>query len=263
MKNFVAAALVAVAAASGASAQTIYSTSFENFANGALPGQLGWATSGAGASTLFQVGNTAGLAATGSKYVRFDSANMNTTVGTSAGRWSWIDQPVTGLGASSSPIIRASINVAMLNSSATRSTTAGLDLYDNTGASRIGAIRMRDDGSVDFLNGQATTLVASLPAASVPLSTYINLAIEANFATNTLKYFINNVEVTGFSAGFATFTGSTGFGDADLYVTRDNPAGSAGGDSALFDDLLIQRIPAPGSLALVGLAGVFAGRRRR
>lgn len=261
MMKFVSAALVAAAAASGASAQVVYSTSFENFANGNLPGQLGWATTAAGASNLFQVGSTAGLAATGSKYVRFDSVNINSAA--VASRWSWSDQPVTGLAGSANPIIRASINVAMVNSSTTRSTTAGLDLYDNTGAFRIGAIRIRDNGSVDFLNGQTTTLVASTAAGVVPLSTYINLAIEADFNTNTLKYFINNTEVTGFSAGFATFTGSTGFGDADLYVTRDNPASSAGGDTALFDDLLITRVPTPGSIALLGMAGVFAGRRRR
>jgi hypothetical protein len=170
---------------------------------------------------------------------------------------------VAGLAGSANPIIRASANVAIINQSTTRASTAGLDLYDDTGAFRIGAIRIRDDGGVDFLNGQSTTLVASLGAGSLSTSAYYNLAIEANFNTNTLRYFIGGVEITGFSAGFATFTGSTGFGDADLYVTRNNPTSSTGGDTAFFDDLLIERIPAPGSLALVGIAGVFAGRRRR
>jgi hypothetical protein len=258
MKTLFAAALVAAVAGSS-SATVIYSTSFENFANGNLPGQNGWAT--AGASALFQVANTAGLAATGSKYVTFNTSGINSA--TTASRWSWIDTPVAGLGASANPIIRASANVAIVNQSTTRTSTAGLDLYDNTGSFRIGAIRIRDDGGVDFLNGKAVTEVASLGAGTLSTATYWNLRIDANFSNNTLRYYINGTEITGFGAGFATFTGSTGFGDADLYVTRTNPAGSSGGDTAFFDDLLIENVPTPGSLSLLALAGIAAGRRRR
>lgn len=262
MKNLVAAVAVAGLAAS-ASATVLYSTSFESpFVNGALPGQQGWATSAAGASTLFQVANTAGLARTGSRFVQFGTANINATVGSTAARWSWIDQVQPSLAGSALPIIRASVWVAVLNSSTTRESTGGIDLYNDAGTARIGAIRIADNGRIDLINGDSINAIVSTPAGAVTPNAYNQVTVEANFNTNTLRYFINGFEI-GLPAGFGIFAGSTGFGDADLYVTRNNPTGSSGGDTVLFDDLLIERIPTPGAVSVLALAGLAAARRRR
>lgn len=260
MKNLFAAAMIAAVGAS-ASASVLYSTSFESpFVVGALPGQQGWATSAAGASTLFGVNATAGFARTGSQFVAFNSANMS-----SAGsRWSWIDQPVTGLAGSGQATIRASAYVAVLNNTTAavgRETAAGLDLYDDTGAVRIGAVRIRNTGQVDFIN--SANQVASLGPGAVVANAYNKVEVSANFDTQSVEYRINGILITGFAAGFTSFT-ATGFGDADLYAVRLQTATTnSGGHTTLYDDLLIERIPAPGAIGVLGLAGLVAARRRR
>jgi hypothetical protein len=260
MKNVIAAAMIAAVGAS-ASASVLYSTSFENpFVVGALPGQQGWAPSGAGASGLFGVNATPGFARTGSQFVAFNSANMS-----SAGsRWSWIDNTQTGLAGSGQAIIRASAHVAVLNNATAavgRETAAGLDLYDDSGFNRIGAVRIRNTGQVDFING--LNQVASLGPGAVTANAYNKVEVSANFDTQTVEYRINGILITGFAAGFLNFTG-TGFGDADLYAVRINTATTnSGGHTALYDDLLIERIPAPGAVSVLGLAGLVAARRRR
>jgi len=260
MSKILMAAVVAGAAAS-ASAALPYSTSFENFANGALPGQLGWATTGAGASSLFTVGSTAGLALTGSKYVTINTANF----ASNTSNWAWIDNPQSAFDLATTPIITAKVNVAILSGGGTRQSMGGLDLYNASGSARLAAIRFRDNGQIDVINNNAQ--LASTAAGAVSLNAYYELAIQLNYQTGKIKWFVGGTELTGFAAGFDTLT-STDFGDADLYAVRTGlngtTTGGTTGDTILYDDYSVTAtVPTPGSIALLGMAGVFAGRRRR
>ncbi|MBL8887942.1 MAG: hypothetical protein JNK16_14895 [Phycisphaerales bacterium] len=262
MKNLVVLALAGMVA-SGAQATVLYATSFEQptFVSGALNGQDGWSAASSPAN-LYQVSAAAGGARTGSQFVFANSAN-----GTANGsQWNYrpnIIAPVT-----SPSIIRASVWTAVVNNTAAavrRTTSAGLDLYDDTGANRIGAIRIRNDGAVSILNG--FNQVASTGAGAVTANAYNQVAIEADFSTHTLSYYVNGTLV-GAPVGFGVFDNAvTGFGDADLYITRlfTGVTGEtqSGGHTAVFDDFSLETIPAPSSLGLMGVAGLIAARRRR
>lgn len=262
LKNLMVVAAVGVAA-SGSQAAVLYATSFEQptFVSGSLGGQDGW-TSASNPANLFQVNATAGFARTGSQFVFADSS-----AGAANGS-QWNFRPNVIAPVTSPSIIRASVWTAVLNNTVAavrRTTSAGIDLYDDSGAFRIGAIRIRNDGTVSILNG--FNQIASTGAGAVTPNAYNQVAIEADFATHTLNYYVNGVLV-GTPAGFGVFDNAvTGFGDADLWVTRlfTGTTGQAqsGGHTALFDDFSLETVPAPSSLGLMGVAGLVAARRRR
>ncbi|MBS0190209.1 MAG: PEP-CTERM sorting domain-containing protein [Phycisphaerales bacterium] len=246
MKKFLSAAAV-LAIASGASAGLIYSTSFESpFVVGNLNGQQNWL---ADAGT---VANTAGNARTGTQYAQMTGSQIGTTA-----KWAW--NGATSLSAAQlavNPIVRAGVWTAQGGNLGTRTITAGLDLYDSNVA-RIGLMYIGSDGSVSVLDGNG--LGGSLAAGSVVVSQYHHLEIEANYSDMSVKFYIDNTLI---------YTGthvSSDFGDADIRSTRSSTGTGGTTYITAYDDYTIENnaIPAPGALALVGLGGLVAGRRRR
>ncbi|MFN9968690.1 MAG: hypothetical protein ACK58T_02220 [Phycisphaerae bacterium] len=261
MKNVIAAAMIAAVGA-GASAANIYSTSFESpeYVTGNLLGQNGFLSASAPAN-LFQVGNVAGFARTGSQFVF-----VNTAAQTSSGsNWHYRDDSIASVTPPNS-IIRASVYTAVLNNSpaaVNRQSAGGIDLYDFSGA-RIGAIRVRNDGAVTILNSASSS--GTLGAGTVVGNAYNQVAIEADYALGVVRYYINGAQINTSSLGatWANFNAAGGFGDADLYTVRTNTnTTNSGGHTVLFDDFSLAAIPTPGVLSLAGLAGLIAARRRR
>lgn len=82
----------------------------------------------------------------------------------------------------------------------------------------------------------------------------------------TVQYFLNGNLVGSASGTYEWLANAT---DSAINIYGDtyfspNYASPTGNVSALFDNLVVSSaIPAPGAAALVGLAGVFAGRRRK
>ena len=263
MKNVIAAAMIAAVGAS-ASASVLYSTSFEapTFAAGSLNGQDGW-TAASSPATLFQVNNTAGFARTGSQFVFVNTASQTS----SGSNWNFkptIVDPVTP----PNSIIRASVWTAVLNNSTAavnRQSAGGVDLYDNVTGGRIGGIRVRNDGAVTVLNSVGGA--GTLGAGTVVGNAYNQVSVEADFGLGVVRYFINGIQIntSGLGATWANFTAANGFGDADLYTVRTNTNATtnSGGHTVLFDDFSVERIPTPGALSVLGLAGLVAARRRR
>jgi len=254
-----ASALLVAATLSGSTfAAVSYSTSFESPAIGlgTLAGKQGWVTQAAGGSTAFQVANTAGLAKTGSQYVTYNTST------TSGSQWQWYgaqSQTATDLANPASSIVRASVWVNVYSASSTSTTRvsyAGLDCYGLSGTSNLGFIRVGSNGTVQINNGSASVLSASI--AGFTLNKYYKVAIEFDYGADKIRWYLNDVPVTG-SAGYDTFTGTT-WGDADLYGTRSS---GSGGHTLLWDDYSVQTVPAPGAIALLGLAGLVGARRRR
>lgn len=247
MKKFLSAAAV-LAIASGANAAVIYSTSFESpFVVGALNGQQGWQ---ADAGT---VANTAGNARTGTQYAQMLGSNFTTA---STSRWAWNTN--TGLTAAQlavAPIVRAGVWTAQGGNIGTRTFTAGLDLYD-TNIARIGLIYIANDGSVNVLDGNG--LGGGTAAGSVNVAAYHHLEVEANFQTMTVEFFVDGVSL--YVGGHV----SSDFGDADIRGTRSSTGSGGTGYVMAFDDFTLENnVPAPGALALMGLGGLVAARRRR
>ncbi len=263
MKNVIAAAMIAAVGAS-ASASVLYATSFEapTFAAGSLNGQDGW-TAASSPATLFQVSGTPGFARTGSQFVFVNTASQTST----GSNWNFkptIVDPVTP----PNSIIRASVWTAVLNNTTAavnRQSAGGIDLYDNATGGRIGGIRVRNDGAIVVLNSAGSS--GTLGAGSVTGNAYNQVSVEADFGLGVVRYFINGIQIntSGLGATWANFNAANGFGDADLYTVRTNTqtSGTSGGHTVLFDDFSVERIPTPGALSVLGLAGLVAARRRR
>lgn len=245
MKKFLSAAAV-LAIASGANAAVIYSTSFESpFTVGALNGQQGW-TADAGS-----VANTAGNARTGTQYAQMTGSQ----IGTSA-KWAWNGNfSLSAAQLAVAPIVRAGVWTAQGGNLGTKVVTAGLDLYD-TNVARIGLIYIASDGSVNVLDGNG--LGGGTAAGTVNVSAYHHLEVEANFQTMTVEFFVDGVSI--YVGGHV----SSDFGDADIRSTRSTTGTGGTTYITAYDDFTLENnVPAPGALALMGLGGLVAGRRRR
>jgi len=250
LKNLVSAAAVVAMSAGVANAAVLYSTSFEapTF-NATLNGVDGWITQGGGS-----VGSAAGGAHTGTRYAQ--SSTLSTS-----GQWQWqgtIAQDAASIAAA--PIIRASV---WMSHFATGTPTAlrrgGLQMYNGDASTVLAALYIQSDGSVTVTDGLGVSFNAAAGTVANP-SAYNKIEIELNYTLQLATFSINGVALV-LPPGGGAFIDTT-FGDADFFSTRG--AGTAGGSSVRYDDYLVeQEVPAPGALALLGLGGLIAGRRRR
>ncbi|MBX3388423.1 MAG: PEP-CTERM sorting domain-containing protein [Phycisphaeraceae bacterium] len=243
MLKLISAAAV-LAMASGASATILYQTSFEapTF-NLTLNGVDGWITQGGGAIT-----NNAANARTGSRYV--------SVTPTTSGQWQWqgtIAQSAASLAVN--PIIRASVWAQIFNGTTTTNLKrAGLQMYNVAATGVMAAMYIDSDGTLTVTDEAGNQFASG--AGFVNSSIYNQMQIELNYANSTARYFLNGVDL-----GVVGTIFSTDFGDADFYSTRTT--GTAGGNQIRYDDYLVEQVPTPGTLALMGLGGLVAARRRR
>jgi hypothetical protein len=255
------AACAASVVAASAGAAVSYSTSFEApFTTGDIAGQQGWATSVEGGSSGFIVGNVAGRARTGTQYVSTD-----TSLNSSGWQW-WEGSASTGgqaqtaaqLAEPGSSIVRVSswVNVFAAAASTTRTSYAGIQGYDGAVAS-MGFIRVTSAGGLQLNNG-TTTLAATITGFA--LNQWNKIGIEFDYGADKIRFYFNDVLIDLSSqSGFDAFT-KTSFGDIDLFRSRTS---GTGGHTLLWDDYSVETIPAPGAIALLGVAGLVGARRRR
>lgn len=246
MKLISAAAVLAIAA--GASAATVYSTGFESpFVAGGLNGQQGWI---ADAGTVV---NNAANARSGNQYARMVNSNFSTTV---TANWAWNGTTAFTPGVGNA-IVTMTVYAGIFNYTGTRTYTAGLDAYDASVA-RIGAVYLGTDGSFGVIDGIGGG--GNSAGGLLALNAYHKLQMVANYSTGVINFLVDDVNV--FTGAFT----NTDFSDADIRGTRATTGTAATSSMELrFDDYSIttEAIPAPGALALLGLGGLVAGRRRR
>lgn len=249
--------LAAGGLASLAQAGIVYQTSFERPGHtvGVLPQ---FPPSPAVQDNWFQLdGNifnvTNNVARTGSQ-----SVAANTTNQPNASRWALRSTPLDG-SLPENNIITSSVWVRLdSNDNANRLSRAGLDLYDAAGVNRIAALGIQSDGILRGIDGISSTFDL---ANGVSLNEWHQISISVIFSTKKILFYLDG-NLLGFGAHNAT-----DFGDADLWMIgfKPNPDTAPGiGHQAYFDDYSIETtaIPAPATLALLGL-GALAARRRR
>ena len=257
MKSFLFVATAVACVSSAASAGVIYSTGFnasEGYVVGNLNGQQGWTTLQPSTGTGSPV---ASITAAGTMQM-----NSGTSAAESA-RYAW-----NAGYAAQFDIERAAGNTRLY-------TTVEMNVpRAQTSVGRIGVYNFDATGT-KILSGffiQLNTGIMSL------VGNYNNAGTIGNYAFTTTTAIAFDTWTTmtttwdSDTGRFQVFMGSTGFyvdgaaagstaDETDFYSTRNG--GTVAG-TAFFDNLEVgTTTPAPGALALLGVAGLVGGRRRR
>lgn len=274
MKNlsfglFGAAAVAALAMNAGATTLP-FSTGFEaaeGYTNGSqLSSNANWSGDGQDTSG-WAISNTAigGVGAkTGSQYVLVTAPTAGTPT-----RWQWTVTPVTDFSVNS--IIAGSADVKLASptsGSVNRSTSAGLQMYD-AGVNLMAQIDLLCDAQnvygagagqmfVELVFGDGSGFAYNLGVANA-LNQYVNLGLSVNFQAGTVTGYFNGVALPDVGSN----GGASDFHDFDMFCGRTQTTTGGTAARAGFDNYTIAQTPAPGALALLGLGGLVAGRRRR
>ncbi len=210
----------------------------EGYVLGDLFGQNGWTDTGDVANV------TAAQAASGTRSISIDSSPV------ASAAWWW---PAVNYNTATNTdkIVVASVDM-FLKTGGSKSSNWGLDCYDgNSPFGRVSALWVNSGGLANYWNG--TTSVVSTTAVSY--DAWNNLKITMDYTTLKSSYAINGVTIAS-GISFGAGVGSV-FGDADINLQ------GAGFDTTFFDNYKVEAVPAPASIALLGLTGLVATRRRR
>jgi len=264
MKSALFAVAAASTVASFASASvTFYSTGFEapSFATGDVNGQSGWTTydptftTGGGNFASVTTGAPAGFG--GSQALRFDSG----TSATSSPRYAW--GPAYGSLFSAAASAGDNVLVAQTSmymaSGQTSTARQGMVTFDLSGSKILTGFYVQANTGLVYLlanynNAGTINNFAFNTNVTIGYDQWVNFTTTWNQATGRMEVFwgANAFYVDGAAAGSVA-------DETDYYNTRN---ASTVASTAYFDNLTIGAVPAPGALALLGLAGIV-GRRRR
>jgi hypothetical protein len=255
------AALAAIGLASSASAAVLYSTNFDSsqgYAVGDINGQNGW--------SIYQPGGGGGFAnITSSAPAGFGgdhALEMNSGIDANTSpRYAWpaaYGAAFTAEASAGNNVLYTQCSMYMASGSASTERT-GLVSFDSTGAKLLSGFYVQANTGIVYLlayynNAGTLNNYAFNTNATIGFDQWVNFSTTWNQATGRMEVFwgANGFYVDGAGAGSVA-------DETDFYATRN---GSTVANSVYFDNLEIGTVPAPGALALLGLAGL-AGRRRR
>jgi hypothetical protein len=259
----VMASVAALSAASAVSASVFYSTGFEapDFNPGDVNGQSGWTTydptftTGGGNFASITTGAPAGF--TGSQALRFDGG----TAATSSPRYAWgpnYGSAFTTAAAAGENVLYASTSM-YLASAQTSTARLGMVSFDATGAKILTGFYVQANTGIVYLlanynNAGTINNFAFNTNVTIGFDQWVNFTTTWNQATGRMEVYwgANGFFVDGAAAGSVA-------DETDYYATRN---GSTIASTAYFDNFEVGAIPAPGAIALLGLAGLAARRRR-
>ena len=250
-------ALAAATISSAASAGLIYATDFNNFNLGDVNGQNGWATydpsntgGGGGFANIVAGGN-------GSQGLQMNAGTSATT----SPRYAWGPNYGTAWSAevaAGNTQLVASVDMK-LNSGAVSTSRIGMVSYDLSGSKILSGFYVQQGTGLVYMLGyynNAGTLNNFAFNTNVALAadTWTTFTTTWDSVTGrfTCSWGANSFFVDGAGAGSVA-------DETDFYATRNGGTVAA---SATFDNLSIGAVPAPGAIALLGVAGLVSRRRR-
>lgn len=176
----------------------------------------------------------------------FVSAGKSVHVTGSSGTWAWPNGAPTVF---AGDIWIASVKVRV-DSTAPVSNRSGLDVW---GASNLGGLAIRSDGTVATSTTGTWSTVAGFTAASNTWHEVKLVMAYTSATTGTMQRYLNGVAV-----GTPTVL-SSAFTDADLYAST----GGALSRNVNFDDYKLEVVPEPATMAALGLGLATVARRRK
>lgn len=250
-------ALAAATISSAASAGLIYSTDFNNYSLGDVNGQNGWATydptsttGGGGFANIVAGGN-------GSQGLQMNSGTGATT----SPRYAWgpnYGAAWSAEAAAGNTQLVVSVDMK-LNSGNASAARIGAVTFDQAGTKILGGFYVQQNTGLVYMLGyynNAGTLnnFAFNTNVALALDTWTTFTTTWDSVTGrfTCSWGANSFFVDGAGAGSIA-------DETDIYATRN---GSTVAASATFDNLSISAVPAPGAIALLGVAGLVSRRRR-
>ena len=278
---FFASAAVALVAAS-ASADTVLSSCNFNSASGFTLGALSADPTGVAAGQGGWYTYTAGLGGSANWTIANDPASggthgqvLATTAGTTATgnnstRFAWTDDIANASRPASETLIVCTYDF-YVSGSTTSTNRYGAYMYDASGSKILSGASVQNNtgqlyvignynnagtvGNYAFSTGTSGILARN---PWVTLAVTFDIAtgrFQAGYSTNGGTSF-NMFYVDGAAAGIAV-------AELDLIGSVNSGTAAQGGTTGYYDNINVTSSPAPGALALLGVAGLAGSRRRR
>jgi MYXO-CTERM domain-containing protein len=278
---FFASATVALVAASASADTVLQSTNFNassGFTLGALAtdstgttaGQGGWYTytTGLGGSANWTIANDP---ASGGTHGQVLATTAGTTAtGNSATRFAWTDDIHNASRPAGETLIACTYEFYVSGSS-TSTNRYGAYMYDASGAKILSGVTVQNNTGQLYLVGSynnAGTVgnysFSTGTSGILARNTWVTLACTFDMVTGRFQ--------GGYSTnGGVTFTlfyvdgaaAGTAVDELDLIGSVNSGTAAQGGTTGYYDNIQVTSSPAPGALALLGVAGLAGARRRR
>ena len=277
---FFASAAVALVAASASADTVLSSCNFNSpgFTLGALSadptgttaGQGGWYTytAGLGGSANWTIANDPAAGGTHGQVLATTAGT--TATGNNSTRFAWTDDIANTSRPAGETLIVCTYDF-YVGGSATSTNRYGAYMYDASGAKILAGATVQNNtgqlyvvgnynnagtlGNYAFSTGTSGILARNTWYTMAVTFDMVTGRFQAGYSTNGGATF-NLFYVDGAAAG-------TAVGELDLIGSVNSGTAAQGGTVGYYDNINVTSTPAPGALALLGVAGLAGARRRR
>jgi MYXO-CTERM domain-containing protein len=277
---FFASATVALVAASASADTVLQSTNFNSpgfslgtlttDATGTTAGQGGWYTftSGLGGASNWNIANDP--ASGGSRGQVLATTAGTTATGNNSTRFAWTNDVATASRPAGETLIACTYDF-YVGGSATSTNRYGAYMYDASGAKILSGVTVQNNTGQLYLVGNynnagtvANYSFSTGTSGILARNTWVTLACTFDMVTGRFQggYSTNGgVSYTLFFVDGAA--AGTAVDELDLIGSVNSGTAAQGATTGYYDNILVTSSPAPGALALLGVAGLAGARRRR